>query len=214
MNCSDVINLSDDMIDGKLDREQSDAMRRHLVECALCRDHYEQLKKAVQAIQALPNSIDPPVDYWHSIERQLQPRTKNRIVHFSVRRSLALAACMLLAITAMFMWNNARQSRALAQQVVFFHRELKNIESQYNEARSDFTRQINNETSSLKPVPSKEIVSNLLIIDQSIKEIKAALARDSSNIEVLKLCIEAYATNLDLMQRTAGITKRITGESL
>jgi anti-sigma factor RsiW len=60
-------------LDGELSRDEARAVQEHLLDCAACRETYESLRTAKEALGQLP-AAEPPAEFWRSIrEPRVQP---------------------------------------------------------------------------------------------------------------------------------------------
>lgn len=88
---------------GELSAEESRRFAEHLIGCAKCRAKFEEIKLGVKFAEHLP-LITAPENLWANIESQLdenRPLLQRRSLS---RPVLALAACLVIAVTAGAVW--------------------------------------------------------------------------------------------------------------
>lgn len=125
IRCEKTRSCLGEWLDGELDSDRSNAIDRHLEECATCRAEAEALRSAVAAI-ARPSELGVPEELWHAIESRLdasreQPTRAERPRPTAQPRwrSLAAAAVIILAVGfGWFAWNPGH-STALAATIDF-----------------------------------------------------------------------------------------------
>lgn len=90
-------------LDGELSRGEAGAVQEHLLDCAACREAYESLRAAKEAVGQLPVA-DPPAEFWRSIReprvRPSSPRLPWRVPLRGRRVAWALAAVFVVLVLA------------------------------------------------------------------------------------------------------------------
>jgi anti-sigma factor RsiW len=88
-------------LDGELPSPEAAAVQEHLLDCAVCRDAYADLRAAKGLLGALPLA-EPPAEFWTEVRaigaRRDAPRIRWRFPR--LRPAWALAAVIILAVLA------------------------------------------------------------------------------------------------------------------
>ena len=103
MNHHRIEQLLSAHLDGELAPAEAAAVQEHLLDCATCREAYENLRAAKEALGRLAVA-EPPAEFWRHIR---EPHGGRRPVGFSPRRvpggrrlAWALAAVVLALVLA------------------------------------------------------------------------------------------------------------------
>ncbi|HEU0012280.1 MAG TPA: zf-HC2 domain-containing protein [Longimicrobium sp.] len=220
-----VLELLDDYVGGELPPAEERDVRRHLMACEECRREESALRSLLQAAAELPAEIGPPRDLWADIAARLEPRTDDdiapeiRTIGPRTRRIppwwlQAAAAVLLVATTALVTARvtGARGGAPLAQvpaqqavqpggrpatALVAF----SPAEREYRTAIGQMETLLATQRDKLAPQTVATLEANLRVIDQAIRESRAALEQDPNSPELARMLSEAYDAKLDVLER-------------
>lgn len=162
---------------------------------------------------------DPPpaADLWPGIATRLEPRAvARRSVTFTLPQ-LALAATLLMAVSAGVSWLALRPAappaqatiRAVADPVEAVRGDVARAtfaDEQYDAAVADLERVLQQDGSRLDPQTVLVIERNLRAIDDAIRQSRAALDADPANTYLNSHLADARRRKLDLLRRAAGLS--------
>ena len=167
------------------------------------------------------------IEEWRDVlpERDLWPAIASRIGAPSRRVSLtwsqlALAASLLVAVSAGLTWRLARvpASEPVAQEQVVRAESESNgtapggiqpanfADEQYDAAVTDLEQLLRTERNRLDPRTVMVIERNLQTIDDAIREAREALAKDPANTYLNSHLADARRRKLDLLRRATTLT--------
>jgi hypothetical protein len=163
--------------------------------------------------------VAPAEDLWPGVAHRLEPRAVSpRVVSFTVPQ-LAMAATLLIAVSAGVSWLALAPRTAPATpeptiRAVAEPRESVRpdvapatfADAQYDAAVADLERILRDESQRLDPQTVMVIERNLRAIDGAIREARAALDADPANTYLNSHLAEARRRKLDLLRRAAGLT--------
>jgi predicted anti-sigma-YlaC factor YlaD len=195
MMCVDREVQLNEYVDGTLGRADRAAVEAHLESCAGCREAVAELRALVSGAGALPKSIEPARDLWPPIAVRIVQRVTWNVQR---RRWLAMAAAASLIIgVALY--------RLLPTATVLY-RPVKGwagIQADYEQGVTDLAQTLDLEHDRLAPATVALLERNLAIIDQAIRESRAALARDPGSGDVRQLVAAAYRQKVELLRWVA-----------
>ena len=222
----DVIrHLLDDYVTGELTEDARGPVADHIAACAICTAEVESLNRILARAAELPKSIDPPAEAWSNIRAAIE-RDKEAIARQDTgsalrfrRRPYALAAAAALLVvlssagTAVYM--NARSAgpgipiagnpangatpASLAAFTVEENNYLRNV--------AVLQDLLDQQESLLAPETVAQLKASLRTIDEAILEARTALARDPANRMLIEMLSGTYRQKMDLMRRTAEMTR-------
>jgi len=225
MNCRDVHELLDDLVDGALPEDRRREVARHLAGCAECRTSEAQLRSLLARVGALPRTIAPPHDQWQGVMARIMSGRgveENRAGRGSrwvpLGAAAAAAAVLIVAVSLVtaILVGRERVSRvalapgrpAPASAVVPASIELAQVQATYTAARTQLLAVLEARRGSLSPKTFEVVEQNLRIIDGAVAEMQAAMARDPGNRELPALLLAVYKQEIDLLQSVAQLPAR------
>jgi anti-sigma factor RsiW len=202
MTCTDIRDLIDGFVEGRLARADREAVERHIVGCAECRADVEAARFLQKPVAALPRAIDPSRDLWPRFERRLRPSPLRG-------RLLALAAALaLVAGSSAVTWFVMRDSDGSAVAVTDSTRSAVQVfEARYVEQARTLGEVLESERGRLAPETVAVLERNLAIIDAAIAESRAALAADPSNPELETLLRAGHLQKVALLEQAARLVR-------
>ncbi len=213
MSCEEMMRRLDDLLDGRLRREELEEVQSHLAGCASCREELARAERLRDLTAQLPRSVEPARDLWPSIEDRLQ---RTRPLPQSWRLPgpfLAAAAVVLVALAAgLAYWagraqvpvrgaaTQARNGVALAADTM---PALEAVQDDMLRARNELRAAVAARRADLSPETRRVVDENLRLIDEAIARITAAFHDDPGNPELTRLLVAAYRQQINLLQRVA-----------
>lgn len=219
-----IRHLLDDYVTGELPEDARPAVAEHIAGCEICRGEVAGLQAIITQAAALPKSIEPPSDVWTSIratierDKQAVMLERDRSRSDLWRRPWAMAAAILLvallssAGTALYLRaRDAVPGRNIASQgssatpasLAAFTIE----ENTYLRNVAVLQDMLDQQEASLAPETVAQLKASLRTIDEAILEARIALARDPANKTLIEMLSGSYRQKMDLMRRTAEMTR-------
>ena len=232
MTHDQTLELLDDYVGGELPPREERDVRRHLMQCEECRAEELALRALLDEAAALPESIDPPTDLWQGIAPRLQARTGSpeerldevRVIGPRPVRPLPwwmlAAASVALVVTTSFATLRfadgrgdapvlpAQQAQAPAPAAAGTPTALASFapaEQEYEKAIGDLQTVLEQHRTRLAPETVAALEANLRIIDQAIRESRAALAKDPNSPELTRMLTDAYGAKLNVLRRAVSL---------
>jgi hypothetical protein len=179
--------------------------------------------KLTIAAQGLAKEIAPGRDLWPGIAEAITqtPRKPQRSRWMPM---LAQAAAVVLLVGASswvtlvaVKYDAAKTPTQLAQVAapagLNFDRAAfgaeHTLQSVYGRAGGQVSANFNRELAELSPEVRDDVERNLAVIRQAIDEIGAALEREPDNVFLQALLVEAYGSELAMMNRVGTMTQRV-----
>ena len=170
--------------------------------------------KLLNAAARLDREISPQRDLWPGIARA--------IVHLPQRAGwtpmLAQAAAILLLIGASsaitYVAVNEPQARIaqIAPALVFERASFGSgyeLGDEFTDARNALVAELAVELERLAPTSQAEVAANIVLIQDAIYEINAALEQEPNNTLLQQQLLSAYREELTLLRRVGGLTRNI-----
>ena len=232
MTHEQTLDLLDDYVGGELPPREERDVRRHLMQCDECRAEELALRALLDEAAALPEFIEPPTDLWQGIAPRLQARVdapaerldEVRVIGPRPVRPLPwwmlAAASVALVVTTSFATLRfagdgdgdadravlpAQQAQAPAPAGTAALASFAPAEQEYEKAIGDLETVLEQHRERLAPETVATLEANLRIIDQAIRESRAALARDPNSPELTRMLTDAYGAKLNVLRRAVSL---------
>jgi hypothetical protein len=229
MTHEQILELLDDYVGGELPPREERDVRRHLMQCDPCRAEEQVLRALLDEAAELPDAIAPPRDLWQDIAPRLESRAPQVEREDEVRIGrkvrplpawMLAAASVALVVTTSFATlrfsgsGDARTPTLAAEQA---HppaqaggpptalASFQPAEQEYERAIGDLQTALETRRSELAPQTVATLEENLRIIDQAIRESRAALAADPNRPELTRMLTDAYDAKLDVLRRAVSL---------
>jgi anti-sigma factor RsiW len=219
-----VLERLDEWLGGDLPAAERAEVDLHLAGCEACRAEADALRALLDEVGALPTEILPEHDLWAGIRARMEPRGAETAPAGASRRGLrmprwgmqAAAAIMLTvgssAITYRMMNREApptgkdpvtdtRRSKPAVSALVAF----QPAEQDYQSAITELEGVLRAKRDRLSPETVQTLETNLRIIDEAIRQSRAALARDPNSAEVAHMLSQAYDQKLNVLQQAVAL---------
>ncbi len=221
--------------DGELSPAEHAACDAHLAECEMCRTVLRELQMVTVAARADVDR-DPHTDLWPGIlsaiadsDRARARPVSDRVLvgSFGPRRQisfslpqLALAASLLIAVSAGVSYVAAGRSatrpapqevpiQAMAEPLMPPSADVipaNFADAQFDQAVADLEKILVDERDSLDPRTVVVIERNLAVIDEAIRQARAALKADPANTYLNSHLADARRRKLDLLRRATSLS--------
>jgi anti-sigma factor RsiW len=218
MKCDESIERFDDYLDGRLEAAEAEEMSKHLSGCASCAGELESIRELRDRAAALPHSLEPSRDLWPGIAAQI---TENKVVQgrFGRRTFLAAAAAVLIVSSVVTAYLIGRSQAVVVVEapavvesgmsaVLLASFEELGVDD-YMATRSELLAALEARSHELSPETMDVVMDNLLLIDQAMDRIAAALGEDPENEFLMKQLAGAYKRQIDLLQRAVRLPAEV-----
>lgn len=215
MNCRETRDRIDAYLDGTLEPRERAALEAHLEECERCRAETAGLRALLADAAGLPPSLEPGRDLWPEIRDEIRrrrpgvaaarPGTRGRWT----RRALLAAAAVALVVLSSTITLLLRERGGGPPPPVStapdaaIRADLLDWETQVAEAARELGLVLARDRNALAPETVAILEENLRIIDDAIRESRAALAADPANAALGQMLWATYRKKLDLLQQAA-----------
>jgi anti-sigma factor RsiW len=223
MNCDWCQTRVDDYVEGKLPRNEQNAMKAHLADCAACRAVADDFR-AIRSVASRLERHVPPASAWTNIAAAIEREPRRSYLGFagpiigsgSRPGALAIAATLLLLVggTSWFVWTRvsapapaterrASQAPAVDPELTqTVETELKLAEEHYQKAIAGLEQITRSESAALDPQVAAVLKKNLEVIDQAIGESRSALGTQPTSDVAQESLFEALRNKVSLLQET------------
>ena len=223
-------------LDEDLDPAARREVDTHLAACAECRAILDDLRALAGTARAWRDAdVAPTTDLWRGIAARIAgagaPAPAARVLPWYRRRvvlgtaELAIAATLVAAITGGLWWRRAPLPATTTATVETAAPVLAQVEpmdapaegvttvsfadAQFDAAVADLERVLRQQRDTLNPRTVQVLERNLQIIDDAIREARAALDADPANALLNTHLASARQRKLNLLRRAALITEGV-----
>jgi anti-sigma factor RsiW len=226
LSCDDAAALVPDFLDGGQLVTEREALERHLAACAACTALVADLGAIRREAAALP-TLSPSRDLWAGIAARIEAPVMPLAAAPTARRPAprwrAIAAGLVLVAgtagvtyTVTARQNGQRELTASPPRVTAPARGVghlasapaTSLEGTYGQEIATMQRILDQRRTSLDSGTVAVLERNLTIIDQAIRESRAALARDPASRFLTEQLTEALDQKLELMRTAVLLTSR------
>lgn len=180
--------------------------------------------KLTMAARGLATEIAPERDLWPGIAEAIT-RTPQKAQRSRWTPLLAQAAAVVLLVGAssLVTWSLVKSDatnmtsrsgvEVLPSNLVFEQAAFganQTFESLYGRAGGNLASKLDRSLQELSPEARADVLRNLAVIRQAIMDISEALEQEPNNALLQDLLVEAYGTELALMNRVGTMTQRVT----
>lgn len=219
-----------DFVDGLLGPDDERRVRLHLAVCGRCRREERELRRLLTRVAELPREIAPPRDLWSGVAERLVARRPaaadrgaparpahrgaargGRARRWLLQAAAALAFTVLGALLAQLA-GPAREAPDIAGPTaappsgrVMAASDtapgFDEIESEYLRAKEALWLLVSSRQDELSPVTLEIVRRNLIIVDDAIRDLRAALAKDPGNRQLESSLLAQHRRGLHLLHR-------------
>lgn len=232
MTHEQTLELLDDYVGGELAPREERDVRRHLMQCDACRAEEQALRMLLDEAAALPEDIAPPRDLWQGIAPRLEARVPAPAEPVEEVRTigprpvrplpwwmLAAASVALVVTTALATLRfsdggDDGRTTVLASQPAqppagtpanTALASFRPAEEEYEKAIADLQGVLQTRRDQLAPQTVATLEENLRVIDEAIRESRAALAADPNSPELARMLTDTYDAKLNVLRRAVSL---------
>lgn len=200
--------------DGTLDAEGMRVAKAHIAVCESCARDVARLEVVVMRARADSAPPMSQADFWPAIRSRIDAskvvpldqragataRPRARRPWLAIGSTTVAATLVIAAFVEMQTWVDHAPTSQLPQTDVAFASAADSARSYESESRR-LLNELEMERAMMGPSASKSLESDLAIIDASIAEQKAALARDPRSVALQRLLASSYREKVELLKR-------------
>ena len=220
MNHEYVVERLDDWVANELPDDERQTVEFHLAVCGDCRAEAGALRALLEEVATLPLEMTPDRDLWAGIAARIEPQADVVPISSARRwhapRWLTMAATIVgVAVSSSLITLKVMESRAPEPVAVSPVQSVavpsaaaptalvafKPAEQDYEVAIADLERVLTARRATLAPETVKTLETNLRIIDEAIRQSRAALVKDPNSRELTDMLADAYGQKLNVLQQ-------------
>lgn len=207
MTCEEVDDRLDDYADGSLGEGGFQEVELHLASCAACREQERRLRLILANARALPREMAPPRDLWAGIAERIEGERRARPAWWGPV-GLAMAATLVVGIAAALLHRTERAGApTLATTPVSLDpTSIGAAEQDYEQAATALMAALQERRDTLSPQTMASVEKNLLVMDQALAEVRAALGRDPGNPELTRMLVSTHRKKVDTLRRVVRLS--------
>ena len=224
MSCRETLERLDDYLDDALSTGGRRQVEEHLNRCDRCRKELASLGALLDTAQELSaRRVEPGRDLWPGIERRLAGSPRPRPWHSrrwfgSPALLWRIAGAAAVLVVGLFLVQRAANVGPISGRETAgapkgadagapLDEQLVSLDTEVNSVRRDVSAAAGGMDNAA--VGSWEVFdSNLQVLDQAIRESRAALARDPENPVLQKSLLGAYQKQLELLRWASRILQQ------
>jgi predicted anti-sigma-YlaC factor YlaD len=219
MKCHEALDRLDDLVDAALPEEERLAVEAHLASCPGCGRQEQRLQEILAEARELRRERTPSRDLWPEIAREIGA---GNLVSGEFARpkasrwwmpALATAAAVLAVATTVAMLREGGMpfavpgaETATAIPVSRGQVELLDAEQGYARAAAELLAALAERGDSLSPETRASVDRNLAMIDQAMKEIRAALEKEPGNRDLTRMLASTHRKKVDVLRRVVKLS--------
>ncbi len=213
-----TIERLDDWAGNELPAAERQAVELHLEVCPACRAEAEALRDLLHDVAALPMEATPSRDLWAGIAARIEAPAQVTPIsaarRWSPPRWLTMAAASVaLVVTSSLVTLKVTEDQRLPATPVAVGPEVRvgapqtalvafqPAEHDYKRAIDDLQRVLTARRATLAPETVETLETNLRIIDEAIRQSRAALEKDPNSRELTDMLSDAYGKKLNVLQQ-------------
>jgi anti-sigma-K factor RskA len=206
MTCNEVDDRLDDYVDGSLSEGEFQEVELHIASCAACRDEERHLRLILAQANALPREAAPPRDLWAGIAERIEAERRARPAWWGPV-GLAVAATLVVGIAAALLHRSAPVGPSvMTTPVSLDSTSIGAAEQEYEQATSALMAALQGRRDTLSPETLASVEKNLLVMDQALGEVRAALGRDPGNPELTRMLVSTHRKKVETLRRVVRLS--------
>jgi len=220
--CERMAPLVDDSVDDGLDQTTRTQLESHLAECESCRRRADDLREIRRRAGTLAPRVPRP-EVWARIAQQLAAQAPARRQPFwtGARVALAMAAVLVLSVvSSVVVLRGPRPSpqgipsaqtaaravhRSAPDTVKDVDEHLRIADANYQQAITGLEKIVATEQAALDPAVAATLQRNLGIIDQAIRESRAAITSQPTSQIAQTSLFDALRQKVALLEDTVAL---------
>lgn len=206
MTCKEVGDRLDDYVDGSLSEGEFQEVELHIASCAACRDEERHLRLILAQANALPREVAPPRDLWAGIAERIEAERRARPAWWGPV-GLAVAATLVLGVaTALLNRSEPIAPPVMTTPVSLDPTSIGAAEQEYEQAASALMAALQARRDTLAPETLASVERNLLVMDQALNEVRAALGRDPGNPGLTRMLVSTHRKKVETLRRVVRLS--------
>ena len=169
--------------------------------------------KLLQAAARLDREVSPQRDLWPGIARAIEtPQRAGWTPMLAQAAAVVLLIGASSAITYVAVKEPQPRVAQIAPALVFEQASFGTgyeLGDEFVKARNALVTELDVELERLAPTSQAEVAANIVLIQDAIYEINAALEQEPNNTLLQQQLLSAYREELSLLQRVGGLTRDI-----
>jgi predicted anti-sigma-YlaC factor YlaD len=204
--CAEFDSLLPELMEGDADAAARAGADEHLETCARCRGLMADLSELRDDAARLP-VLSPSHDLWPSIATRLTLTDPRRAAPKWYARpgNLAAAAVLLVTLTSAVTWNVATRA-ARPEAAVATGTEItpgSRVALAYASDIATLNTLVEQRAATLDSVTARQVTASLLVIDNAIADVRAALDANPSSTLLSRQLAHAYERKVSALRRIA-----------
>ena len=208
MTCKEVDDRLDDYLDGSLREGEFQEVELHIASCAACRDEERHLRLILAQASDLPREVAPPRDLWAGIAERIEAERRARPAWWGPV-GLAVAATLVVGIATALLHRSDPASVAPAPMTTPVSLDSTSIgaaEQEYEQAATALLAALQGRRDTLSPETLASVDQNLLVMDQALSQVRAALGRDPGNPELTRMLVSTHRKKVETLRRVVRLS--------
>jgi hypothetical protein len=218
MTCEEVRQRLDDYVDGELPSGELHEVELHLAACPACSGEERAIRALLTHAAALPKRASPSRDLWPEIVAEIEAGKAARLLRFPIRPAalgglLAAAAALFVALVirsgpspestpAGTSSGSPEPTLAAASP----GSELQGAEADYERAARALLATLEARRDELGPETLRNVEQNLAVIDQALREVRAALDAEPGNPELTRMLAATHRKKVDVLRQVVKLS--------
>jgi len=209
MTCNEVDDRLDDYVDGSLGEGEFQEVELHIASCAACRDEERHLRLILAQANALPREVAPSRDLWGGIAERIEAERRERPAWWGPV-GLAVAATLVVGIATALLQRSELSERVapsvMTTPVSLDPTSIGAAEQEYQQAAAALMAALQGRKDTLSPETLASVEKNLLVMDQALTEVRAALGRDPGNPELTRMLVSTHRKKVETLRRVVRLS--------
>ena len=208
MTCHEVDDRLDDYVDGSLSEGEFQEVELHIASCAACRGEERHLRLILAQASALPREVAPPRDLWAGIAQRIETERRVRPAWWGPV-GLAVAATLVVGVGTALLYRSEPVTVAptlMTTPVSLDPTSIGAAEQEYEQAATALMAALQGRRDTLSPETLASVEKNLLVMDQALTEVRAALGRDPGNPELTRMLVSTHRKKVETLRRVVRLS--------
>jgi hypothetical protein len=213
MTCDEFDVLLPDLLEETLDAGSRAAAEAHLATCARCSSLLTDLKELQNEAARLP-TLSPSHDLWDGISARIETPAielrdrRGALGWWQKPQWLAVAASVLVTLTASTTWMISRRVTALPQNVAAVaagRTPSAEVAAAYNADIAKLTTLVSTHPPAVDSATARVLASSMRSIDSAIARVRSALDAAPANLALARQLARAYDMKLNTLRLIASM---------
>jgi Putative zinc-finger len=218
MTCAEVRQRLDDYVDGELPSGELHEVELHLAACPACSGEERAIRALLAHAAALPRRASPSRDLWPEIAAEIGAGKGARVLGFPARPAalgglLAAAAALFVALVIRSgpspestPAGTSSGSPAPTLAAASPGLELQGAEADYERAARALLATLEARRDELGPETLRNVEQNMAVIDQALREVRAALDAEPGNPELTRMLAATHRKKVDVLRQVVKLS--------